>query len=1229
VLARLSATIILALLWFTQANATTTTYDYGNRTPGTNIFAYEGELDDNSVPPGNATTPNSQISIIEYGLIATNDSLYDFYSVGQNGRRATQRYVFQIEEVEASVSQIDILWNGAGQNGHHPRTDGVELFIWNYTSGSYESIANSGDTESVVNLTPSISSNITNYIGGASNNEITLFSTSNDKRTGNRSNILWLDFIKVDITAAATPSIHHYEIEHDGTGSTCATESVTIKACENAACTVLSTQSVSLNLQVDGSMVASPTFTGSTTVNYNHLVSETVALSIDSPSITPDNSLVCDNTSGGSSCNQAFTNTGCAACLASFPSGLASAGNNRIVISGNPTIDDNTGGILTTTNLLVSGNPDCLDGVGQNCTQSGTSASSITLQANSSTTALTTSTNFTAGDHYYGTMTLAGGDNLTVSGGGTTRLHFNGDVNLNGNSNINASGTPEQLVIYVDGNLNMPGNGTYNAIFYVTGHVSISGSFTLNGALTAEGEIAISGSPNINYSSSYISSADLGTNCAGEPSLSVHHYLIEHDGSGLTCSPESVTIKACMNSDCSVLSTTPVSLDFQGGGNTFSSPNFTGSTTVSFNHTTAEVLTLAVANASVPATNSIVCDSGGSSCDIEFFDSGFVFDVLTQTSCEASSEIVISAVKKDDVTQKCVPGFSNVSKTLKFWTDYVNPNTGNKKVSLTQGGNDYELATSKGTDVSVGFDVDGEAKFTVSYPDAGQLRLNASYDGSGDDAGLSMAGEDLFVTVPAKLVVTSPDANATCGVNDITCSVFKAAGDSFNLNIEAQCDGGTPTPNYQPQANNRLELSVQQEAPTVALGALTIASSGVVIDATNNTTTIGKDVEVSNLSLAVNYSEVGIINIAARDTDYLGTPINFSSYTTIGRFIPDHFELAEIEGGSLTSICESVTPNIAMPFVYNGQMQIASPTRGAIRYGAALLPEFTITAKSALCPGGNCSTTQNYTGDYMRLLPAGVIRVVPTSDVTTNGKDGATKLNLTAQLNDVTLSEASGIVNYQFDGNDNFVYTKEANAERAPVVESDIDLVITSVTDQDSVTANDTNGAGIDGVLTLEPTGIEVRFGRITLENAYGPETSPLPVPMMVQYFDGTHYVNNVDDTCTIPGLTDKEAGAIHSGGLDLWDYRLVDLDATDTLEVIETSGSISGGFEDGVNRNFIFGSPGQGNQGGLQLEYQVPSWLQYDWVTPDSFTANPTAILSFGLYRGNDRIIYWREVNN
>ena len=101
---------------------------------------------------------------------------------------------------------------------------------------------------------------------------------------------------------------------------------------------------------------------------------------------------------------------------------------------------------------------------------------------------------------------------------------------------------------------------------------------------------------------------------------------------------------------------------------------------------------------------------------------------------------------------------------------------------------------------------------------------------------------------------------------------------------------------------------------------------------------------------------------------------------------------------------------------------------------------------------------------------------------------------------------------------------------------------------------------------------------------------------------------------------------------MNLWDYRLLDI-GNDAIQVSHTEASISGLFINGRQNQLLYSAPAQ--QGALEWEYEVPSWLKFKWndIDTDSdgnfYDDNPSALLSFGMYRGNDRIISWREVVN
>jgi MSHA biogenesis protein MshQ len=72
----------------------------------------------------------------------------------------------------------------------------------------------------------------------------------------------------------------------------------------------------------------------------------------------------------------------------------------------------------------------------------------------------------------------------------------------------------------------------------------------------------------------------------------------------------------------------------------------------------------------------------------------------------------------------------------------------------------------------------------------------------------------------------------------------------------------------------------------------------------------------------------------------------------------------------------------------------------------------------------------------------------------------------------------------------------------------------------------------------------------------------------------------------------------------------------TDTL----LAGAVKPGSE------LVLEAPGAGNTGSARLTMNVPLWLQDDF-NGDGSLGSPKATVTFGVYRGHDRIIYWHEV--
>lgn len=769
---------------------------------------------------------------------------------------------------------------------------------------------------------------------------------------------------------------------------------------------------------------------------------------------------------------------------------------------------------------------------------------------------------------------------------------------------------------------------------------------------------------------------------------SINHFQIIHDGSAITCEAETVTIKACTNAfdgTCS-LSGDTVTLDVNATVPPANTPavinniTFTGSTTTDIAYTSSDTVVLSITNSSISPTSSTVCnDNSVGSCNLAFENTGFRFlvdgnevNIPTQISGKPSNtgfdpaNLALQAIKTNVVTGACEAAITN-NVNIEIAAKCENPSdcAGEQVVinntTISTLNNTSSLSYSN-VSLDFGSNIDNTADFNFTYPDSGQVKLYARYNipVNGSPSGDYMTGNsNSFVVRPfgfhmniapdSSNLTTNPKAQNASGAK------FKKAGEEFEVIVSAvqwqsgddidndgQADsnvvlkGNYITPNFGNEASPvKVELIRNLVAPF--LGSTGILSGGLYSGFTSG-------IKSQN----INWNEVGIISLTAQlenNDKYLLTSTVATVEPYVGRFTPDHFELGNIKNGDLGSVCLG-NPSA---YTYIGEMDEVQPTSGALKYG--IEPEFTITAMSALCPAGVCSITQNYTGDFMKLLESGtngkgVNKVIPLTDGTKTGTNvPAEKLAIQAVINNNysspnTIPDNKGVLTYTFNSSDNFLYTRNSNAKVTPFT-SDINLEITSIIDEDEVAAIDfdnTDDAEFSGVLTLHPVGTNIRFGRWNIENAYGPETEDLPVAMSIQQWDGTKFVTNIDESCITPNTItnpgDKVGGAIWSGSMTNGQYRLVDLDLSDSLDVANTNATVTGLFENGVltlpEGQFKLLAPDNSEQGQLRFEYQVPTWLQYDWQTQDgTFDDNPTSLINFGLFRGNDRIISWREVGN
>ncbi|WP_207063779.1 DUF6701 domain-containing protein [Motiliproteus sp. SC1-56] len=568
-------------------------------------------------------------------------------------------------------------------------------------------------------------------------------------------------------------------------------------------------------------------------------------------------------------------------------------------------------------------------------------------------------------------------------------------------------------------------------------------------------------------------------------------------------------------------------------------------------------------------------------------------------SCEASPSLALVAYGRLDQASGCgvLEGFEG-GKELKIWSEYVLPATNPSESRVTINGA-ATLPAVESSRYRLDF-VNGRALFNLSYPDAGRIRVRFKHDDSpyaGDPYAAMEADTGPIDVVPAGFGIVASNAAGSLHGEGPRAGTMQPAGLPFTLQIQAQCGDGTRTPNYQPVS---AELRVTQDQPRP--GQLAFAGETLVADGrVQSITALFKEGAVSDAN--TRYSEVGSLTLSVEDSGFPGGPVGPAG-AAVGRFHPHYFELEVAEAGVLESPCDS--------FVYSGQL--GAESKGALGYPTTP-PLLRIVPRSA-----EGELTVNYQGEYATLTVDGVVVAPPLVDGAALGADGASALAITASMAQGSLTPAevdgeAGYLDYRLNPADGFYYVRDANSRVAPFV-SQLAFSVQEVRDfnGDGVNGNDVLAQG--PLPTLAPAGVEVRFGRLRLANAFGPETEALSVPLTAEYFDGSGFALNRLDGCTVyrAGQAELDHAPYGDDNLTPGDTEMLAPQAETTLQ-----GGVSA-----VGGALQVAAPGEGREGQVDLILDVGAWLEFDW--DGSGQRDPKAQLTFGRYRGHDRVILWQE---
>ena len=689
------------------------------------------------------------------------------------------------------------------------------------------------------------------------------------------------------------------------------------------------------------------------------------------------------------------------------------------------------------------------------------------------------------------------------------------------------------------------------------------------------------------------------------------HFVITHDGNGINCLPETITVTVVDGAGATVTDyIKPVVLSTQngkgtwinGGGNngTFSDPTANdGLATYTFADTDNGVATFALDYQEGPAL-----------VDIDVFDpaiptfrdddtEGLIYfsasnftvtqnglpnpppgtindPIQTQT---AGKDFPIHLAAYGQTANHPLCGVIETydgSRTLKFWSTYSNPVTGTVKATV----DGTVIAQSEAASTSQTLDFSsGQGDVIVKYKDVGQIQITMKDDTVVEPAGGITGVSNLFVVKPADFDITvkRPDGSANPAGDTPGGGILTAAGAPFQAIVEVRDLEGDLTPNY---GNEIAPEGIQITASTL------VAPAGGR-NGTSNDGAIGNNRSFAQIAPSGTFSgaafywdEVGAIKLQASigDADYLGAgDVIGQESASVGRFIPDYLETS-LNAPIFQTACG------AGGYSYLGDS-----------FDYLTAPMITVTAKNAA--GG---TTQNYNGTWAK-LSAGSLTALAYSVATGALSAGAP--------NAPTVTQAVlGVGSLAFNNGPQLSFLR--STPEAPFY-ADIGLGL-NVFDQDSVGSPSNPvgfGAATAGWGIAFSNGKQLRFGRAVLVNAHGSELLPLPVPLKTQYYNGANFIDHTSDSCTT--------------------FTAGNLTMTPNPGGLSSTATIANNPLLAGDAGLALSATGSGNTGYYDLSYTLTSfsWLLGDWDGDSAYDDDPASRATFGIFKGSDMLIYSREI--
>ena len=463
---------------------------------------------------------------------------------------------------------------------------------------------------------------------------------------------------------------------------------------------------------------------------------------------------------------------------------------------------------------------------------------------------------------------------------------------------------------------------------------------------------------------------------------------------------------------------------------------------------------------------------------------------------------------------------------------------------------------------------------------------------------------DAFAIRPASFSVSVTDSNWTAAGTGRALNNSNATGGNVHKAGQPFTITAVPAP---------LTATNYQGTPTLSALDCTLPGSCV-----NGALTLGAFAGTgTRTSSTASYSEAGAFNLTLIDNgfaaiDATDTPADCSptgrfvcqsaAPLAVGRFVPDRFEFSApstpmlLTFGSNSCGTRSFT-YVGQPFWYNPLMLPAATVQAVNAAGVITVnyPFSTASSRPALV-----ETYADVSAPVAAAIDFSAIGTVAPSSGAGAGSYTASSTGVLRYGRTTPVSGFNAAISLTVNASD----TTEVAVTGNGTISATVPLVF------------DGGGAGI-----AFDAGNLIRYGRLRLTGASGAGQLPLRVPVEAQYWTGTFFALNAQDTCTTVNPGNVALGNV-IGGISTGVTSVSALSAgrgTITLSPANGSGSVDVSALLGPSAAICPVSAPQPSGSG-----DLP-WLRGQWCGAAN-DRDPTVRARFGVRRGSNEVIFMRE---